>query len=191
MNTNVWLRECIYKRVAKKGKKPGLVPSPPSLLPWTFTKSAPSSTASRALKSPSSPLLCASFRPSRPSSPTNLPPSFHSWHGVNPCFCQALNRSLRAGLRPFFLPPGALSTPNPAVATSTAPKVMIDKSATATPRVKMAAPPQTPIKRFYDFLGTLATLVVLVRLLLLLLPRTTPAHSPYSAELYRRSLPPP
>jgi len=23
MNTNVWLRECIYKRVAKKGKKPG------------------------------------------------------------------------------------------------------------------------------------------------------------------------
>lgn len=23
MNTNVWLRECIYKRVAKKGRKPG------------------------------------------------------------------------------------------------------------------------------------------------------------------------
>lgn len=25
MNTNVWLRECIYKRVAKKGRKPGCV----------------------------------------------------------------------------------------------------------------------------------------------------------------------
>lgn len=25
MNTNVWLRECIYKRVAKTGKKPGQV----------------------------------------------------------------------------------------------------------------------------------------------------------------------
>lgn len=23
MNTNVWLRECIYKRVTKPGKKPG------------------------------------------------------------------------------------------------------------------------------------------------------------------------
>lgn len=23
MNTNVWLRECIYKRVAKEGRKPG------------------------------------------------------------------------------------------------------------------------------------------------------------------------
>jgi len=27
MNTNVWLRECIYKRVAKKGRKPGCVGS--------------------------------------------------------------------------------------------------------------------------------------------------------------------
>lgn len=76
-------------------------------------------------------------------------------------FCQALNRSLRAGLRPFFLPPGALSVPNPAAATSTAPKVKVDKS-TPTPRIKMAAPPQTPLKRVYDVAGTFATQIVLV-----------------------------
>ncbi|BGP13333.1 hypothetical protein JCM10213_001480 [Rhodosporidiobolus nylandii] len=130
MNTNVWLRECIYKRVAKKGKKPGFKSTQ-----ITFITSA-------------------------------------LWHGVNPCylmtfvlggFCQALNRSLRAGLRPFFLPPGALSAPNPATATATAPDVKVGgKHAVGqAPRVKIAPPPQTPLKRFYDFAGTLATLVVL------------------------------
>lgn len=24
MKTNIWLRECVYKRVAKKGRKPGM-----------------------------------------------------------------------------------------------------------------------------------------------------------------------
>ena len=28
MKTNVWLRECVYKRVTPKGKKPGYVPQP-------------------------------------------------------------------------------------------------------------------------------------------------------------------
>ena len=27
MKTNVWLRECVYKRVTPKGKKPGFVSS--------------------------------------------------------------------------------------------------------------------------------------------------------------------
>ncbi|GAA5862519.1 hypothetical protein JCM8547_002091 [Rhodosporidiobolus lusitaniae] len=128
MNTNVWLRECIYKRVAKKGRKPGFKSTQ-----ITFITSA-------------------------------------LWHGVNPCylmtfvlggFCQALNRSLRAGLRPFFLPPGALSVPNPAAAPITAPDVKVDKAAAPAGKVKIAAPPQTPAKTLYDILGTVATLVVL------------------------------
>ncbi|GAA5928633.1 hypothetical protein JCM3775_004589 [Rhodotorula graminis] len=150
MNTNVWLRECIYKRVAKKGRKPGFKSTQ-----ITFITSA-------------------------------------LWHGVNPCylmtfvlggFCQALNRSLRAGLRPFFLPPGALQAPNPLSASAPPlPKLDILKHKQAveaakkeggaaaaavvkvpgtSERVKLAAPPQTPLKVAYDVAGTLATQAVL------------------------------
>ncbi|GAA6038523.1 hypothetical protein JCM8097_004611 [Rhodosporidiobolus ruineniae] len=133
MNTNVWLRECIYKRVAKKGRKPGFKSTQ-----ITFITSA-------------------------------------LWHGVNPCylmtfvlggFCQALNRSLRAGLRPFFLPPGALSNPSPAAAPSTTAgdvkvKAVAADGKVAAPKVKVAAPPQTALKTLYDIVGTLSTLVVL------------------------------
>ncbi|GAA5973687.1 hypothetical protein JCM11641_005079 [Rhodosporidiobolus odoratus] len=128
MNTNVWLRECIYKRVAKKGKKPGFKSTQ-----ITFITSA-------------------------------------LWHGVNPCylmtfvlggFCQALNRSLRAGLRPFFLPPGALINPNPAAAPITAPEIKVKASASQPPKVRIAPPPQTFLKTLYDIAGTVSTLVVL------------------------------
>ncbi|BGP37287.1 Lysophospholipid acyltransferase [Rhodotorula kratochvilovae] len=144
MNTNVWLRECIYKRVAKKGRKPGFKSTQ-----ITFITSA-------------------------------------LWHGVNPCylmtfvlggFAQAVNRSIRAGLRPFFLPPGALQAPNPASASPPPlPKIDLvqngqtakeDKDAKIVPvpgtrqRVKLAAPPQTPLKIAYDIAGTLATQAVL------------------------------
>ncbi|TNY20048.1 MBOAT, membrane-bound O-acyltransferase family-domain-containing protein [Rhodotorula diobovata] len=145
MNTNVWLRECIYKRVAKKGRKPGFKSTQ-----ITFITSA-------------------------------------LWHGVNPCylmtfvlggFCQALNRSLRAGLRPFFLPPGALQAPNP-LSASPPPLPKLDvlkpaqnkvkgddaRHAVKVPgreeRVKLAPPPQTPLKIAYDVVGTLATQAVL------------------------------
>ncbi|GAA5916433.1 hypothetical protein JCM6882_001561 [Rhodosporidiobolus microsporus] len=129
MNTNVWLRECIYKRVAKKGRKPGFKSTQ-----VTFITSA-------------------------------------LWHGVNPCylmtfvlggFCQAVNRSLRAGLRPFFLPPGALSNPNPSAAPIPKPDVqkVVDKE-NKTVRVKVAPPPQTAVKTLYDVAGTVATGVVL------------------------------
>ncbi|GAA5830940.1 hypothetical protein JCM11251_005086 [Rhodosporidiobolus azoricus] len=130
MKTNVWLRECIYKRVAKQGRKPGFKSTQ-----ITFITSA-------------------------------------LWHGVNPCylmtfvlggFCQAVNRSLRAGLRPFFLPPGALSISNPAAATIPKPDIKVEagKAAGAPTKVKVAPPPQTLAKTLYDVAGILATGVVL------------------------------
>ncbi|GAA6004044.1 lysophospholipid acyltransferase [Rhodotorula paludigena] len=132
INTNVWLRECIYKRVAKKGRKPGFKSTQ-----ITFITSA-------------------------------------LWHGINPCylmtfvlggFAQALNRSLRAGLRPFSLPPGATQAPNPVAASPPPiPKLAVEtkKNGGSVPaRVKIAPPPQTPLKIAYDVAGTLSTSVVL------------------------------
>lgn len=61
INTNVWLRECIYKRVAKKGRKPGCVKS--SALTGVLLLTQHALTASRALRLPSSPLHCKSAPP--------------------------------------------------------------------------------------------------------------------------------
>lgn len=134
MNANVWLRECIYKRLAKKGRKPGFKSTQ-----ITFIVSA-------------------------------------LWHGVNPCylmtfvlggFCQAVNRSLRAGVRPFALPPGALTTPSSIGTPVPMPKVNVqpgDKNAPPPrnlPKVKLQPPPQTPIKTLYDIVGTICTLTTL------------------------------
>lgn len=98
------------------------------------------------------------------------------WHGVNPCylmtfvlggFCQAVNRSLRAGVRPFALPPGALTTPSSIGTPVPMPKVDVqpgDKSAPPPrnlPKVKLQPPPQTPIKTLYDIVGTICTLTTL------------------------------
>ncbi|GAA6000668.1 hypothetical protein JCM10207_004601 [Rhodosporidiobolus poonsookiae] len=129
INTNVWLRECIYKRVAKKGRKPGFKSTQ-----ITFITSA-------------------------------------LWHGVNPCylmtfvlggFAQSLNRALRAGLRPFFLPPGALSNPSPSAApAATAGVDAVAKNAVAPAKAKVPPPPQTALKTLYDIGGTVCTLFVL------------------------------
>ncbi|GAA5952711.1 hypothetical protein JCM21900_000412 [Sporobolomyces salmonicolor] len=130
MNTNVWLRECIYKRVAKKGRKPGFKSTQ-----ITFITSA-------------------------------------LWHGFNPCylltfvlggFCQSLGRSLRACLRPFFLPPGALTpVSDPSKATpAPVPSVKVDSSSSPAPKVKLQPPPQTGLKTAYDVAGIIATQLVL------------------------------
>lgn len=98
------------------------------------------------------------------------------WHGVNPCylmtfvlggFCQAVNRSLRAGVRPFALPPGALNNPSTTAARVPYPKVELkpgEKDARPPknlPKVKLQPPPQTPVKTLYDIAGTICTLTTL------------------------------
>lgn len=223
MNTNVWLRECIYKRVAKKGRKPGCVGS-------LFSLSRPSSfflltlDARHRFKSTqitfitSALCVCSSLSTSSPSpflAPADSTTFFvDSWHGVNPCylmtfvlggFCQALNRSLRAGLRPFFLPPGALQAPNPLSASAPPlPKLDVLKHKQAveaakkdggaaavvkvpgtTERVKLAAPPQTPLKIAYDVAGTLATQAVLSASLLP--PSSSAAEQAAGADLAART----
>ncbi|KAM0749795.1 MBOAT-domain-containing protein [Meredithblackwellia eburnea MCA 4105] len=145
MNTNVWLRECIYKRVTKPGKKPGFKSTQ-----ITFITSA-------------------------------------LWHGINPCylltfvlggFYQSLGRSLRALVRPFFLPPAfspamvakAASTPAPSAPPTPAPSSpALSGAGTSTPPITKPAqagpftrpsfipPPQTPLKWTYDIIGIIAT----------------------------------
>ena len=44
MKTNVWLRECIYKRVTPKGKKPGFMSTMLTFLTSAFWVSCPSAT---------------------------------------------------------------------------------------------------------------------------------------------------
>ncbi|GAA5976711.1 hypothetical protein JCM5350_006728 [Sporobolomyces pararoseus] len=149
MNTNVWLRECIYKRVAKTGKKPGFKSTQ-----ITFITSA-------------------------------------LWHGFNPCylltfvlggFAQSLGRLLRNHIRPFFLPPGSTIT-SPAHATpAPIPSVKIDPSKPVSApleKVKIRAPPQTPIKTAYDVVGIVCTQLVLnfavTPFLLLDVPKTLTA----------------
>lgn len=98
------------------------------------------------------------------------------WHGVNPCylmtfvlggFCQAVNRSLRAGVRPFALPPGALSNPSTLAATVPVPKVDVQPGDPQAPppknlpKVKLQPPPQTLVKTLYDVAGTVCTLTTL------------------------------
>jgi len=120
-------------------------------------------------------------------------------------FCQALNRSLRAGLRPFFLPPGALQAPNPLSASAPPlPKLDVLKHKQAveaakkdggaaavvkvpgtTERVKLAAPPQTPLKIAYDVAGTLATQAVLSASLLP--PSSSAAEQGAGADLAART----
>ncbi|EGO01516.1 hypothetical protein SERLA73DRAFT_103339 [Serpula lacrymans var. lacrymans S7.3] len=96
MKTNVWLRECIYKRVTPKGKKPGFRSSM-----LTFATSA-------------------------------------FWHGIASGyyltfifggFITTAGRLCRANFRPLVLPP--------------------------------AGSPTTTIKRIYDILGTVASIMVL------------------------------
>lgn len=104
MKTNVWLRECVYKRVTPKGKKPGFRSSM-----ITFTTSA-------------------------------------FWHGIAGGyyltffaggFVQTVGRLCRGYLRPLVLPPaypaGRATTP----------------------------PPQTPLKRAYDVVGVICTILAL------------------------------
>ncbi|KAJ3485015.1 hypothetical protein NLI96_g5245 [Meripilus lineatus] len=104
MKTNVWLRECVYKRVTPKGKKPGFRSSM-----ITFATSA-------------------------------------FWHGIAGGyyltfifggFIQTVARLCRTHLRPLFLPANYVT------------------SRTAPP------PPQTPLKRVYDILGTLSSTMIL------------------------------
>ncbi|KAI0080680.1 MBOAT-domain-containing protein [Panus rudis PR-1116 ss-1] len=104
MRTNVWLRECIYKRVTPKGKKPGFRSS---LI--TFMTSA-------------------------------------FWHGfaggyylafATGAFAQTVGRLCRTYIRPLFLPASY-------VAARGAPP-----------------PPQTFLKRAYDVIGIVNTLIVL------------------------------
>ncbi|GAA5870751.1 hypothetical protein JCM16303_001576 [Sporobolomyces ruberrimus] len=131
MNTNVWLRECIYKRVAKTGKKPGFKSTQ-----ITFITSA-------------------------------------LWHGFNPCylltfvlggFAQSLGRLLRNNIRPFFLPPGSTITSPSHATPAPIPSVKIDPSApitAPTEKIKLRAPPQTPLKTVYDIVGIVCTQLVL------------------------------
>lgn len=101
-----------------------------------------------------------------------------SWHGVNPCylmtfvlggFAQSLGRTLRATLRPLFLPPNALtpstSAPPPTAASALAKNEPVSVPALAphkpTPAPKLPAPPQTPLKTAYDLAGIVATQLVL------------------------------
>ncbi|CCM03379.1 uncharacterized protein FIBRA_05509 [Fibroporia radiculosa] len=104
MKTNVWLRECIYKRVTPAGKKPGFRSSM-----LTFTTSA-------------------------------------FWHGIAggyyltfffAGFVQTVQRLCRRHLRPLVLPASYVS----------------DRHA--------PQPPQTPLKRIYDGLGIVATVLIL------------------------------
>lgn len=110
-------------------------------------------------------------------------PSPNSWHGVNPCylmtfvlggFCQSLGRSLRSLIRPFFLPPGSVplsksaTAPSIPLAPSTGPAALPKGAVNTVPhptiidaRKKMVAPPQTPLKWFYDILGIVCTQLAL------------------------------
>ncbi|TFY69479.1 hypothetical protein EVJ58_g386 [Rhodofomes roseus] len=104
IKTNVWLRECIYKRVTPKGKKPGFRSSM-----LTFATSA-------------------------------------IWHGVQGGyyltfafggFIQTAQRLCRRHIRPLVLP------------------------ATYVAARGAPPPPQTTIKRTYDIVGTLVTILIL------------------------------
>lgn len=104
MKTNVWLRECVYKRVTPKGKKPGFRSSM-----ITFATSA-------------------------------------FWHGIAGGyyltflfggFVQTVGRLCRSHIRPLFLP------------------------ATYVEVRGGPPPPQTPIKRAYDIVGTVVCILTL------------------------------
>ncbi|KAK7695571.1 hypothetical protein QCA50_000207 [Cerrena zonata] len=104
MKTNVWLRECVYKRVTPKGQKPGFRSSI-----ITFATSA-------------------------------------FWHGVDGgyylafitgAFAQTVGRLCRSNIRPLFLPANYVSVRG------------------APP------PPQTAIKRFYDFIGIICSVMMM------------------------------
>ncbi|KAI0092435.1 MBOAT, membrane-bound O-acyltransferase family-domain-containing protein [Irpex rosettiformis] len=104
MKTNVWLRECVYKRVTPKGKKPGFRSSM-----LTFATSA-------------------------------------FWHGISAGyyltfllggFVQTVGRLCRSNIRPLFLP------------------------ATYVEQRGAPPPPQTAIKRVYDFIGAILTTMIL------------------------------
>lgn len=158
VNTNVWLRENIYKRVAKKGKKPGYV---------SFFSVCPLDVVLRLHFSPYSLQKIQeysnniyNFRSVCPSLfhlvKADLPPELTNvsrWHGVNPCYLmtfvlgglnQSLARTLRRSLRPFFLPP----SPPPSTSTGYVP-------------LSPSAPPQSLLKWIYDIAGILATQIVL------------------------------
>ncbi|KAK4056260.1 Lysophospholipid acyltransferase [Microbotryomycetes sp. JL221] len=133
INTNIWLRECIYKRVTKKGRKPGFKSTQ-----ITFITSA-------------------------------------LWHGVNPCYLmtfvlgglyQSIGRSLRACVRPFFLPPGSVPLapshkPPSATTPSPAKEGKQEVSTPPIPVVKTPPPPQTPLKWAYDVVGIVMTQLAL------------------------------
>lgn len=83
-------------------------------------------------------------------------------------FLQSLGRTLRALVRPFFLPPGSVPPPpsktsKPQSAATSAATSETDTAAPAPPQPprKIPPPPQTPIKWFYDVVGIIATQLAL------------------------------
>jgi len=92
MKTNVWLRECIYKRVTKKGAKPGFKSSMTTFIVsaiWhgvspgyylTFAFGGFVTTAARLVRSSVRPLLIPV--PGQPMTPPSFNKKIYDWSGV-------------------------------------------------------------------------------------------------------------
>lgn len=82
-------------------------------------------------------------------------------------FLQSLGRTLRALVRPFFLPPGSVPPPKSSKPESTVTSAAMSETDTAAPPPpsqvpkKIPPPPQTPLKWFYDVIGIVATQLAL------------------------------
>ena len=108
MKTNVWLRECVYKRVTPTGKKPGF-----SSAMWTFGTSA----------------FWVSFQL---TACVDNPNSARSQHGIAGGyyiafffggFVQTAGRLCRSNLRPLLLPPQASAKSAPPTAPTLAKRI--------------------------------------------------------------------
>ncbi|KAM0792801.1 hypothetical protein ACM66B_002570 [Microbotryomycetes sp. NB124-2] len=132
INTNIWLRECIYKRVTKKGKKPGFQSTQ-----ITFMTSA--------LWHGVNPCYLMTF----------VLGGFYQSIGR---LLRALVRPFFLPPGSVPLPPKSnKAPPAPAVALATEKKT--DKP--APPPAKTPAPPQTPLKWAYDIAGIIVTQLAL------------------------------
>lgn len=152
MNSNVWLKECVYKRVGEEGKSPGF-------------KSTQVTFLTSAMYVPCSPFL--SFPSHRLPDRWHLHRSFR-WHGVNPCYIltfvllgfeQALGREMRKVARPWLLPP-ASPAPTPSI-KSAKPSEIVTPDAPPASHIKLSTPPPSFAKRIYDLLGTVTTITAI------------------------------
>ncbi|GAA5924596.1 lysophospholipid acyltransferase [Sporobolomyces koalae] len=149
MNTNVWLRECIYKRVAKTGKKPGFKSTQITFITsalWhgfnpcyllTFVLGGFAQSLGRLLRNHIRPFFLPPGSTAKPTSPAHATPA-----------------------------------PIPTVKLDSSAPTLPEK-------VKVRAPPQSLLKTVYDIVGIVSTQLVLnfavVPFLLLDVPSTLQA----------------